>query len=431
MNNKNSWSNYELTRIAPKSITELSRQFEFHFSSYIKDLSISEENKSFLKYLVKSKWWIIKLLNDVYQGKIDLNSQKKISLEVLKKFLEDISKIGQTIYDNNIPIQIEQRLEWWIIVERVGKYYFNNENVQTKDMIHLEEFFRYYLVKKYIPLSENSKQELEKQFTSYLLSNFIKDQLLLYVLHAQLVLKIEKCEEVTQLLLLLIKNSTQFNKDQIKNFIHWIEKLFFMEKSDTAIKKLETLIKNIFPKIYILEDTKYKVKAILLWEYDKNDISKSSFRLIPEDNFYFRKYEEIKDTIDIFPEQWNMILNGDNRIEWLKDICIFDTFWNKVFWWDIWKDDIWKIKWTYYILSQSEWWREAPEYAKGNIISLFPVKNIIWESRRNENLIILGIDITKLIPVDVPYLLPEYVRALAKGKIENWKYIKNPRKIDI
>lgn len=442
METNNLWPIYELTSIAPKNINELILQIEFNFLAHLKALNIEESQKEKIKALLKSKWWLKNILNEVYKWRFNLESDKELDLQSLRKFLEDISEIWQEIIDNFPWFKNFQRSKSWSPLQIAWMYYFNDESITTQDMIIIETFFRSYLVNKYIVLSKEWERKNGEVLNAYYFSSMIQNQLLLYTIYAETILNISEAKEVTQLLLLLVKNSSKLSQKQIEDFWAWVEQIDFKEKSEKPTNKLLKLIKDIFPEIFSIEDTKYKVSAILLWEYSENDSKSFNFRLIPNDNFYFRKDEEIINEGDTFPEAGNMIYNYEDRIDWMKDICIFDTNWNKVFWWDVWEKDIKDIKWTYYILTQSEWWRDAPEFAQANIKALKPVVDPIWDTIRaihplNElgqkiwDSMWINMPNNITIPNDVPFLIPEYVRALAVWKIENWKYIKNPRKINL
>lgn len=420
---------YELTKIAPKNKAELTRQFEFHFIAYLKWLKCTQEDKDFLKSLVKSKWGILSLLEDIYQWRFHFQATQELSLQDLRKFLEDISEVGQEMYEM-IPFEMKMHFKahgWDSMIGFWGKNYFQNLDVKTQDIVRLETFFRMYLVDKFIVQTQETKEKLDHQYEAYLLSNMVKDQLLLYAIYAQHILQVPEAKELTQYLLLIIKFANDISQEQAEKFLSGIESMDLKEKSDTGVKWLLTLIQQVLPNIYTTQSTKYKVQSILLGEFNEKDSSASSFRLIPEDNFYFRKDEEVVWENDVFPENGNMLLSYDDRLEGRKDICIFNPDGHKVYWWDIWLEDIKKIHGTYYILTQSEGWREAPKFAQWNITSLAPVKDPIFEKLRELNPLTASIQ----IPNDVPYLIPEYVRALAVWKIEKWEYIKNPRKIDL
>lgn len=420
---------YKFTKIAPKNKAELVRQFDFHFTAYLKWLRCTQEEKDFLKSLVKSKWGILWLLKDIYQWRFGFQGNHELSLENLRKFLEDISEVWQEMYNQ---CSFEEKMyfaghKWDSIIGFWGKSYFRNRDVTTQDMIRLETFFRMYLVDKFITHTLEAEEKLNRQYESYLLANMVKDQLLLYAIYAEHILQVREAKALTQYLLLIIKFANDISQEQAEKFISGIENMDLKEKSDTWVKWLIALIAEVLPNIYTTESTKYKVKSILLGGFNEKNSSAYSFRLIPEDNFYFRKDEEVIWENDVFPENGNMVMSYDDRLEWRKDICIFNPDGHKVFWWDIGIEDVKKIQGTYYILTQSEGWREAPKFAQWNITSLAPVKDPIFQKCRELNTITASIQ----IPNDVPYLIPEYVRALSVWKIEKWEYIKNPRKIDL
>lgn len=420
---------HEFTKIAPKNKAELTRQFEFHFNAYVKWNRCTLEEKDFLKFLVKSKWGILWLLEDIYKWKFDFENTCELWLNDVRKFLEDISEVGQEMYNR---CSFEEKMYykahgWDSMICFWGKNYFQNQNVTTQDIVRLETFFRMYLVDKFIKHTAETQEQVNHQFESYLLANMIRDQLLLYAIYAKHILQVPEAKDLTQYLLLIIKFANDIKQEKAEKFLSGIESMDLKEKSDTWVKWLLALIQEVLPNIYTTETTKYKVQSILLGEFNEKDSSASSFRLIPEDNFYFRKNEEVVWENDIFPKSGNMVMSYDDRLEGRKDICIFNPDGHKVYWWDIWLEDIKKINWTYYILTQSEWWRDAPKFAQWNITSLAPVKDPIFEKHRELNPIRASIQ----IPNDVPYLIPEYVRALAVWKIEKWEYMKNPRKIDL
>lgn len=420
---------YDFSKIAPKNKSELIFQLDFHFNAYLKWHGCTQEEKDFLKSLVKSKWGILWLLQDIYKEKFDFQATQELSLEDLRKFLEDISEVGQEMYNQ---CSFEEKMhyaanKWDSIIGFWWKNYFQNLEVKTQDIIRLETFFRMYLVDKFIVQTQETKEKLDHQFESYLLSNMVRDQLLLYAIYAEHILQVPEAKKLTQYLLLIIKYANDISQEQAEKFISGIESMDLKEKSDTWVKWLIALIQTVLPNIYTNEYTKYKVQNILLGKFNETDSTASSFHLIPEDNFYFRKNEEVVWENDVFPESGNMITSYNDRLEGRKDICIFNPEWHKVFWWDISLEDIKRIHGTYYILTQSEGWRDTPKFAQGNITSLAPVKDPIFEKIRTLNPVTASIQ----IPNEVPYLIPEYVRALAVWKIEKWEYIINPRKIDL
>jgi hypothetical protein len=262
-------------------------------------------------------------------------------------------------------------------------------------------------------------------------SRFFIENILSYIPFSIWVHKIEnKWKKLTQLLLLLRSNVTRYSPEKLNSFIEWFSKYKIEDNSlESMIKFIDfvlDLIKLHFPELASKEYTKFRVETVLLWEYKENSEDSFYLWLLPLDNFYFRKNEEIPpNENDKFPILWNLIHHYDNRLKWMKNINIFDIYWNKVFWWDIWENDITNLVWTYYILTENDWWRNVPKFAMWNVKSLRPAKDPIWEVTRKIRPLPEGIS----IPNDIIYINPDYVRIKARWKIQWWKYIINNNKI--
>lgn len=81
-----------------------------------------------------------------------------------------------------------------------------------------------------------------------------------------------------------------------------------------------------------MEFTRFRVQTVLIGEYSVDDPTKCLIKLLPSENFYFRKDEEIvSGNPEVFPIQGNMLSNK-NLIIGPKDCNIFDPNGNKVFW---------------------------------------------------------------------------------------------------
>lgn len=416
---------YILNNDSPKNISQIILWVDFLFRVYLKSLNIDDIIKQKVYSLISKKWWLSNILKDVFKEKFDFNSQEELDVDNLKSFLEAVSEIWDEIFQNNQELKSAQKREWWNALVRAWIYYFDDKTVSKTEMIIIENFFRSYLIKKYIIPNEWLKKETEEFKKRFVFGNIITNQLLHYVMYTQMICKISKSQDIIQLLLYLIKTTNNLPLDKIEEFILNIEKFDFKEDDLENIENLYNFITQIFPDIQILTQTKIEVETILLWKYDKDDSESWFLKLIPKNNFYFRKNEEIISKDDIFPEQWQMLRYYEDRVEWMKDINIFDTNWNKVFWWDIWYKDIENIKWTYYILTQGDWWRNVPSFAKWNIYSLKPAKDELWELLRSNNPLFDWLS----IPNDVVYIDPWYMRTMAVLKIENWNIIKNNIKI--
>lgn len=416
---------YIFSRTAPKNKGELCKQLDFHFHAYIKSRLYSLEEKDFLKSLVKSKWGMMTLLKDIYGQRFHFESEKEMSSKEMMSFLESLSELGKTIYEN---MSQKEKLLWGYEVESeiaiAGKYYFQNDLVTYQDVIRLETFFRIYLSNKLVIPTSESEKKLDMQYHAHMIGNIIRNELLSFASYIEHIQKLTIGAELTEYLHFLLKYANDISHQKGSAFLQEICKLNLEDTSEPNAKKVLFLIQEALWEIVILEDTKNKVRSILLWSYNGNHGKSFEFRLIPENNFYFRKHEEIfEPNGDIFPKNGNMLLKENT----LQNVCVFHPNGQKVYWWDLSEDDFKNIKWTYYILDEGKWWRDVPKYAKGNVTALSEVPDPYFEKIKelNPNLI------SKFVPKDVPFLLPEYMRTFAIWKIEKWEYTPNPKNIDL
>jgi hypothetical protein len=199
------------------------------------------------------------------------------------------------------------------------------------------------------------------------------------------------------------------------------------------------LYKRHFSQFYNIEHTKYQVKSVLLWKYQENNKDTSYLKMLPTNNFYFNREDEVYPcSSDIFPD-YNLLVYT-NFVSMLKDVSIFDIYWNKVYEWDISQDYIVNLKWTYYILSNKDWLKNIPKFALWNVVYFKKFKIVnkdkqcmtqFWSSRyidNNKN------NSEKQEPNkknDFIYVNPDYVAIKAIWKIQWWKYIENITSLDI
>jgi len=422
--------NYELSNKAPENIKDLLNQIEFLFAKYLKD---KEKNNSLISELVKEKWWLLVILKEVYWDKFDWESEEKFNIEKLSSFLDKISEIWEEIYRSNPELEIIIDTVWWDSpIWLAWKQFFENPNIVTNDISLMEWFFRYHLKKQWILETEETKERLKEVMFNGNFFYFIKEILWIVVSITWISESKENWNNLIQLLLLISSKVQNYSRNKLESFMDSVNNTFKnkgnIDELEVFINLLLEQIKVSFPDIYWKEHTLYKVEVILLWEFDENSKDSYYVNLLPTDNFYFRKDEEnIQIESDNFPIEWKIIDSYQGRLDGMKNVNIFNTEWKKVFWWDVSEEDIKNLVWTYYILGESEWWRDVPKFAQWNIEWIRPAKDEIWEERRKNIPILEGIT----IPNDVPYINPDYIRVNARWKIQNWKYIKNSTQISL
>ncbi len=415
----NNLENYSLSTNAPKNIKEFMVGLDFMFLSNLKNKRPDDE---FLDWLIKNKGGIAAILKEVYWDKFDWESDKLFNIEELKRFLEDISEIWQEIFNtHHLPRQY-----WDSIIWVAGKYFFENEHVRTADIVLIESFFRYELIGKWINKTDDAQQR-EKEQSFYLDFHNDMKNLLSSVVSIVALDETTEEDEVIQLILLLMAQAKDFSCDNLRSFLEWLNN--FSEEiskwnSNHFLTFVSDQIKESFPNIYSIEHTRYKVDIALISIQEWESIEPKIVQLLPSDHFYFKHDEDVESyEWDQFPNQWQIITSYKDRL--YKNINIFNVAWKKVFWWDVSEDDIKNIKWTYYILTEGEGWRDVPEFAKWNVEDVLPVSDPYWEElRSNHN---MEID----IPNNVSYILPEYMRLKAVWKIQNGRHIKNNAEIKL
>lgn len=408
--------------MAPKNKDELTRQFEFHFSSYLKWLKCTQEEKDFIKSLIKSKWWILWVLWIVHGGEIFKNSHRTLTMSELRNFLDKLSEIGKTVYENMSEEDINHwTYEWELAVAIWGKYLFWNDAVRFQDIIRMENFFRWYLANKFILLSPESKKKIDGDHNGYQIAQIVQGVLLKFAVDIEHIAWLKVWAQLTDVLHVLLQNANQISLERWNSFLEKIQNWSSQVLSEENAKILLNIVSEALTEIMRKEWVKTKVKSILLWDFHKKWSESFEFRFIPENNFYFRKSEEIFCWDNVFPESGSFFYTADT----LQNICIFDPNGNKVYWWDLCPVHIEKIMGTYYVLDEQKWWKKVPKYAKGNIVSLVQATDPYLETFTQTRPEL----VKQFVPKDVPYLLPEYMRAFALGKIEHGTYIENPKKI--
>ncbi len=429
---------FNLSSNTPNNLKDLFSQIGFLFKQYEKQHT---HNSKLIVELINKKWWIVPLLKSVYWDRFDWESEKQFELNSLSDFLNEVSEIWWEIIwkmysDSYQKIQEMTQIYKTSPLWASGILLFDDENVTTQDMTFLEGFFRYYLSEKWILKTQEAQDESAKNFLYYQLRNLIEQFLSLVITSFALNDNIKNSDATIQLLLLVHKNIRNYSTDIWESFIeefsNFLDEDFDISKSWKLSKNIEILVKKYFPEIYSVEHTRYKVEAVILWDIDINDPWKGVVELIPEGNFYF-DVEMKSDESNIFPESSKIIRDRSKIL--CKNANIFDVNGNKVFWWDIWLDDIKDIKGVYYILDEHTWWRDVPEFAQWSVRAIAPVKDEYGESIRKLYKSSIqqefGVDVTSNIPNDIPYVLPEYIRLKALWKIQDGKYIENNIKISL
>lgn len=433
MNNdeKTSWlETHELSTHTPKNIAELMQGLDFLFLRYAQDKWWG--HVTILDY-IKRKWGYSAFLQEIYGDIYNWDSTEVFTLTSIRQFLENISEIGDYLY--RIYLSNEDRSTFRrhggdSAIWYAGKKYFHDENIKTQDIVFLETFLRNHLVNQWIQLTESHKDEINEFAIRASFSRDLQSFMQSILIPSVALFNTRESSELIQRILFLLSKAQEIPIAMIMEFNTRLESMSFEHhKEEHSIREelmsmgnqIQLLIASTCGVYGTMEFTRFRVQTVLIGEYSVDDPTKCLIKLLPSENFYFRKDEEIASgNPEEFPIQGNMLSNK-NLIIGPKDCNIFDPSGNKVFWWDMSQSDIEKIQWTYYVLTQSEWWSDVPDFLKWNIRSIGPTKDpfspgyfknpFTWDP--------------VVIPNDVQWVDPDYVRMIAKAKIENGKYIKN------
>lgn len=425
---------YQLSPLAPQSIQVLMQGLDFLFLRYAQDKWWS--HGTILDY-IKRKWGYSAFLQEIYGDVYNWESTEVFTLTSLKQFLDTISEIGDCLFQKHLT------QEDWNSFRRnggdsaiwfAGKKYFHDENIQTGDIVFLEAFLRYHLVDQWIQLTESYKDEVDEFAIRATFSRDLQSFMRTILIPSVALFDMRESSELIQRILFLLSKAQELPIVMIREFNTRLESMspdpHIEERSvQEELMYLGNVIQHLITSscgVYgTMEFTRFRVQTVLIWEKNIDDPAKCLIKLLPSENFYFQKDEEtVSEYPEEFPVQGNMLSNK-NLIIGPKDCNIFDPSWNKVFWWDMSQSDIEKIQWTHYILTQSEWWSDVPDFLKGNIRSIGPTKDPFSPGYMENPITWLPIQ----IPNDVQWVHPDYVRMMAKAKIENGKYIENKRTI--
>lgn len=425
---------YELSTHAPKNMREFMQGLDFLFLRYAQD---EWHNRKLILEYIQKKWGYSSFLQEIYGSEYDWNSDEEFNPATLRQFLEKISEIGGCLYSK---LSGEDRMhfentKWDSPVWFAGKKYFQDETIQTNDIVFLEYLLRYHLVNQWIHLTESDKKVVDENMVRRAFSESLQSFMKTILIPSVALFDITDSSELIQRILFIVSKLQELPIAMVVDFNEKLKSTSLEHhENECSIQEKLLHVNNQFRQLIIqtcgsygtTEFTNFRVQTVLVWEKNIEDPSRCLARLIPLENFYFRKDEEIvPETPESFPTPGNPIWNRD-MIVGPKGCNVFDPTGNKVFWWDMSQSDIKKIKGTYYVLTRSEWWSDAPDFLKWNIRSIGPTKDpfspgyltnpLTWEP--------------VIIPNDVQWLNPEYIRMMAVAKIENWEYIKNSRKIE-
>lgn len=427
---------YQLAALAPQNIQVLMRGLDFLFLRYVQD---QWWNHQLIAGLITKQWGFASFLKKVYGDIYDWDSTELFNAETLRKFLEKISEIGWFWYERDLSYEEKISFdfsEWEMPIWFLGKKFFENKNIQANDIDFVESFLRYHLIQRLIEETEYYKNQ-QKNIMSRLNFSIDMQRICEYILVTGIALfDIPESTILLQRALFIISKSGELPiavieecNQKLEIILNWDneDNLSMRDRFVSLNAKIQDILIETCGSYGTMEFTRFQVQTVLIWENNIDDLSKCLVKLLPIENFYFRKNEEIvSEAPELFPIQGNLIRNN-NLIIGPRNCNIFDPSGNKIFWWDISQSDIEKIKWTYYTLTQSEWWSHVPDFLKGNIRSIAPTIDIFSPGYMKDPFTWSEL----AIPSDVQWVEPEYVRMMAYAKIENGKYIKNKRTIEL
>ena len=232
---------YYLSKDAPINNKELMQQLDFIFAAY---LNKYKEKGVFLRKLVTKKWWITKILKDIFKNKLIFDTNNSYNSDNLYSTLTIFSTLLNEYYYNNKLLQEKHKRIKWSGTLLSMRQYFNNNTLNYKHVDILELFFRKYLKEKWIIREKNNNSEL-------IISDI--NRFLVKIKAIEKHHNIDWNQKLKDLFILLKNESNNLSSNRVKWFFDGVNELITVENEHNPNDFFNLLIskfKNHFPEVY-------------------------------------------------------------------------------------------------------------------------------------------------------------------------------------
>ena len=365
---------------------------------------MDDEIKSLFEILKKKSFTTV--LREVFAGEVDFDSAEPLDEAALKELLLDrFKKFADIFLDRNRKYWHEKDAA---PVINGARALFGDERFTMRMLALLTDFIEH----------EYFKEEQDVQSTQ----------------QTEKVRCLMKCKFVLACIQITLARS-ELENDKVNIILNAVLIAIESIKEPSALTTFLDLVAEIFAEttsFEVIHDF-FHTRAAVSWTraqtedrfrlcvFGKGEEKWS--RIVSRQNFYFTDACDTEQEYvdEQFPPQGNLVEQSDycTLVGEAKDISVFRSDGQKIFWGDLLERDITKLQGPYYVLSQIDSVFEVPEFAKLTT-AIGPAED---PHRPPVSL--------ASQPRDVAYIDRAYMQIMALGKIKNGKFIPNARHVKI
>lgn len=408
-----------------ESIDSLLDRLDERFDLYLRRRIREVEGEGYrqelmtLRLIIRGKS-LSSVIDEIFESEMDLEATELLDADGLKKVLEAWGGFDGRVCEargitHSTTKELGEGFRRSPMVE-AGCHIWGSEEISTNMMFTMKQFFEFLkeemIVKRVLDDLAEKRAKLESDVSlrlSSLAPPLIKLIGILDMNHDRRDYAVNAFDRVCA----SDTDPTRLNRfmDAIENEL--IDIVTDEESSEDTFTRIENIFMAHYPECWVQAETQTRVRLVAL-----GAIKGRYLHLSHPDNFYFHPDEESSDVSEKDKEIWSrlrMRLAPRNRYQDLlafKDGCVFTPAGDKVCWGDLLPEDIVDLEGTYYVLSQRSSFHEVPD----------AVRQV--SSERKEHVPAYH---GSVMPNDISWLHPDYVRVAAKGKIVNGEFILNPQ----